>query len=160
MKKVSNIVKSCIVAISCSALILTSYAAETFTFRSFKGTSACHSNSYFQDYGCSPGKIIALAQEGDADAEYAVGYLFYYGIGMVRNEQKSKKWMLKAAAQGQNEAKMALKMISKKYRMASRPKKHRQNHPRAIKSSRKVVSPVERSQREFDREFRIFWSKK
>ena len=125
---------------------------SVYTFKSFKGTQACHANRYFQDYRCSPAKIIALAQEGDADAQYALGYLFYYGIGLSRDVRRGKQWIRKAAAQGNKEAVMALAMINDKQHVR---KKQRQHHPRAAKKH--TQSPVERSQQAVDRQFRAFW---
>ncbi len=68
---------------------------------SFKGTPACDHNAFLQKYDCSLDKIEAAAQQGDADAQYALGYMYFYGIGTVRDVDAAKLWIRRAAAQGQ-----------------------------------------------------------
>lgn len=68
---------------------------------SFKGTAACTNNHFLQKYGCSLDKIEAAAQDGDPDAQYALGYMYFYGIGTVRDVNAAKLWIRRASAQGQ-----------------------------------------------------------
>lgn len=69
--------------------------------QSFAGTSACGNNPYLQKYGCSLSTIEAAAQNGDPDAQYALGYMYFYGIGTVRDTKAAQLWINRAAAQGQ-----------------------------------------------------------
>lgn len=68
---------------------------------SFKGTPACANNHFLQKYDCSLDKIEAAAQDGVPDAQYALGYMYFYGIGTVRDVNAAKLWIRRAAAQGQ-----------------------------------------------------------
>lgn len=68
---------------------------------SFRGTPACEHNYFLQKYDCSLGKIQSAAQNGDADAQYALGYMYFYGIGTARDVNAAKLWIRRAAAQGQ-----------------------------------------------------------
>ncbi len=52
------------------------------------------------------------ARSGDADAQYALGYLYYYGIGTTQDRQTGLIWIRKAAAQGQTVAQDALRALS------------------------------------------------
>lgn len=71
------------------------------TTHSFQGTPACEHNVFLQKYHCSLDRIETAAQDGDADAQYALGYMYFYGIGTVRDVDAAKLWIRRAAAQGQ-----------------------------------------------------------
>ena len=74
--------------------------------------SACSQNIYLQKYGCSLERIEREAKSGDADAQYALGYMYYYGINTVRDTQTARLWIQRAAEQGQPLAKRALKLMN------------------------------------------------
>lgn len=74
--------------------------------------SACVGNAYLQKYGCSMRRIDQAAQSGDPDAQYALGYMYYYGIGTVRDKQTAKIWIKRAAGQGQPLARKAEQLIT------------------------------------------------
>lgn len=74
--------------------------------------SACVGNAYLQKYGCSLSRINKAAENGDPDAQYALGYMYYYGVGTVRDKQTAELWIKRAAAQGQPLAKKAEVLIS------------------------------------------------
>lgn len=44
------------------------------------------------------------AVRGRPDAQYAVGYMYYYGKGVVENRKRAWYWINKAANQGQADA--------------------------------------------------------
>jgi len=48
---------------------------------------------------------------GNPDAEYALGYMYYYGQGIPRNPEKARSWISKAAAQGQIQAVQAMQLL-------------------------------------------------
>ncbi len=56
-------------------------------------------------------QLQRMAQSGDADAQYALGYRYYYGIGVKQNTESSLSWMTQAASQGQKQALQALRLI-------------------------------------------------
>lgn len=56
--------------------------------------------------------LLPIAQAGNADAQYAVGYMYFYGQGIVENKQAAIYWMQKAAAQNQPNAILALKKLN------------------------------------------------
>jgi DamX protein len=56
-------------------------------------------------------KLLPLASEGNAEAEYAVGYMYYYGYGTAHDEESGIFWMKKAAEQHYQPAIQALSII-------------------------------------------------
>lgn len=64
-----------------------------------------------QEYQAAFTDLLPLAQKGDAQAQYAVGYLYYNGLGVSRDFKLAQSWFQKAAAQGNAKAKKALSMI-------------------------------------------------
>lgn len=98
-----------------SSLFLASCAkhdAYRFGDRSFAGTAACTQNHFLQKYDCSLSKIESEAQSGDPDAQYALGYMYYYGIGTVRDQDAASLWIKRAAAQGQTLALRATHILN------------------------------------------------
>ncbi|MCH9644827.1 MAG: SEL1-like repeat protein [Gammaproteobacteria bacterium] len=74
-------------------------------------SGACSSNPYLQRYDCSVDRVEAAAENGDPDAQYALGYMYYYGLGTVRDIPTARLWIKRAASQDQPLAKKALRMI-------------------------------------------------
>ena len=56
--------------------------------------------------------LLPVASEGNAEAEYALGYLYYYGYGVAQDAATGKFWIMKAAQQNYLPAKQALTKIS------------------------------------------------
>ncbi len=55
--------------------------------------------------------LAPLARAGNADAQYTIGYLYYYGYGTNRDPQRASKWIRRAAAQGNARAITALRTL-------------------------------------------------
>ncbi len=54
-----------------------------------------------------------LAIKGHSQAQYALGYLYYYGLGISQNSEVGEKWIKSAAREGHQRAIKALELISK-----------------------------------------------
>jgi len=52
-----------------------------------------------------------LAKDGDCDAEYSFGLLYFEGRGVSKSYEKATAWWTKAANQGQPQAQVALGVI-------------------------------------------------
>lgn len=65
-----------------------------------------------QNYTAAVQKMRPLAEKGNADAQYALGYMMYYGKGTAVNRKDGVMWIQKAAAQGLPEAVQAEKMLT------------------------------------------------
>ena len=75
-------------------------------------SSVCATNSYLKSHGCSVHLVKIKAEQGDADAQYALGYMYYYGSGIEQNKRLGAQWIKRSAIQGQVLAKQALSIIS------------------------------------------------
>lgn len=64
-----------------------------------------------QDYHAAFEKILRAAIGGNYQAQYTIGYMYYYGIGIPRNTVQAVKWFRKAAYFGQPAAIHALHLI-------------------------------------------------
>ncbi len=64
-----------------------------------------------QNYNKAFGSLATPAKRGDAKAQYALGYMYFYGKGVMENRQKALYWFKLAAAQGHQQAQQALAMI-------------------------------------------------
>jgi TPR repeat protein len=56
--------------------------------------------------------LLPLAQQGNPDAQYTIGYMYHYGYGLPRNEKESTRWIATAAARGHPLAQEALARIN------------------------------------------------
>lgn len=64
-----------------------------------------------QDYRQAFLRLKPEAERGQPDAQYAVGYMYYYGQGVVENRKFADYWINKAAEAGQSEALAAKKIL-------------------------------------------------
>lgn len=51
------------------------------------------------------------AEKGQPDAQYAVGYMYYYGQGVVEDRAKACYWIKRAASLGQPDAVVAMQIL-------------------------------------------------
>ena len=51
------------------------------------------------------------AEKGQPDAQYAVGYMYYYGQGVVEDRKQAWYWITCAAHSGQPDALAAIRII-------------------------------------------------
>lgn len=64
-----------------------------------------------QNYHDAYQQLLVPAAKGNSDAEYALGFLYYYGKGTPTNHTLGKQWILKAARDGNEQAVQAYQMI-------------------------------------------------
>ncbi len=89
------------------------------------------------DYSRAIELLDALARQGYDDAQYALGYMYYYGFGVTQDENLAIAWIKRAAASGHTRAITALDRIQvvrdyeqkKKQNTEPRPDKHSLNKP-------------------------------
>lgn len=103
--------------------------------------SACDGDPYLMKYNCSVSKVQQAAANGDADAQYALGYMYYYGVGTVRDQDNAKLWISRSAAQGQPLAKRALAMIQGSTPQKSYAPKFAQKKAPTLKVATAKVTP-------------------
>ena len=64
-----------------------------------------------QDYRQAFIRLLPEAEKGQADAQYAVGYMYYYGQGVVEDRRKAWLWITRAAKAGQTDAQTAMALL-------------------------------------------------
>lgn len=64
-----------------------------------------------QDYRQAFIRLMPAAKAGNPDAQYAVGYMYYYGQGVLENRKKAWYWITCAAKAGQLEAIQAMQNV-------------------------------------------------
>lgn len=73
-----------------------------------------------KDYTLTYEQVREAAQDGDADAQYALGYMYYYGQNVSRNSHQAQFWIRKAAAQKHPQAVKAIAIMGQDSRLAYR----------------------------------------
>lgn len=70
---------------------------------------------YFHDgyYKKSMMLFLPLACDGNCEAQYAVGYMYYYGYGVTQDTDVGHFWIKRSAEQGYEPAQDALRLIEK-----------------------------------------------
>jgi septal ring-binding cell division protein DamX len=58
-------------------------------------------------------QLLPLAAQGNPEAQYAIGYMYYYGYGVPADSESGLFWMGKSAEQGYLPANKALYLVSK-----------------------------------------------
>ena len=58
-------------------------------------------------------RLMPEAEKGQPDAQYAVGYMYYYGQGVVEDRKKALYWIKCAADKGQPEAIAAMQIVGR-----------------------------------------------
>lgn len=64
------------------------------------------------EYKESATLLMPLAQKGDAEAQYALGYQFFYGLGVKRDRTQGYFWLQQSALQGYQPAREALNRLT------------------------------------------------
>lgn len=64
------------------------------------------------DYQRTLNIVIPMAQAGEAWAQYTLGYMYHYGLGITLDRQLAKQWIQRAAEQAYPPAQEALRRIS------------------------------------------------
>ena len=86
------------------ALIACSTAQQHYVL----GQQYFHAQNYLNAFK----EINTAAQQGNINAQYALGYMYINGIGTQADNTAGLFWIKQAAAKGQPQAKKALKMLT------------------------------------------------
>ena len=97
----------------------------------------CNKYTFLQPYGCSILTLEQNAENGDINAAYILGYVYYYGLGTPVDQASSKLWIEKAANEGQPQAIKAMALIQRT--QDSPPPVN--EHPLAKNEKKPQVSP-------------------
>ncbi len=87
----------------------------------------------------SPDQLRQAAEAGDPDAQYALGYMYYYGNnGVSQDTQQAVNWIKRASVQGQTQAVKALAMMQPE--VAKAPKASESVQPPSARKSEPTVA--------------------
>ena len=64
-----------------------------------------------KDYGQTLILLNTLVQQNNAEAQYALGYMYRYGQGLPRNQERASYWITLAAKNGCVKAQAALQLM-------------------------------------------------
>jgi len=92
----------------CSLMLLSGCVTSRFNLRS--GIQSFQ----VQNYRLAFIRLKPEADKGQPDAQYAVGYMYYYGQGVVEDRQKAWYWINCAAHAGQPDAVEAIRIAEHK----------------------------------------------
>lgn len=59
----------------------------------------------------SAATVVHQAEQGDPDAQYLLGRMYYFGDGVAENREEAARWHTRAADQGHAEAKYVLGLL-------------------------------------------------
>ena len=104
---------------------------------------ACSSNIYLQKYNCSLEEVQQAALSGNSDAEYALGYMYYYGIGTVQDQKTAMLWIQRAASKGEPLAIKAQQLLAQSKQTAISNPDASSDLTKASSSESKVLSQNE-----------------
>lgn len=88
------------------------------------GMTACRShlnleegmtNFKIQNYRSAFIYLMPEAEKGQPDAQYAIGFMYYYGEGVLEDKKKALLWIKRAAKKGQPQAIKAIRLLRKDY---------------------------------------------
>lgn len=65
-----------------------------------------------QNYRSAFIRLKPEAEKGNAEAQYAVGYMYYYGQGVVEDRRKAWFWITKSAESGNQDAIKAIGLLN------------------------------------------------
>lgn len=65
-----------------------------------------------QDYRSAFVRLKPEAEKGNHEAQYAVGYMYYYGQGVVEDRRKAWFWITKSAESGNKDAIKAVALLN------------------------------------------------
>lgn len=108
MKKIQSVLAISLLAAAFSLVSCASNTAGQQSIQLAQAKAQFASQNYAQAFQ----QLLPLAKAGNADAQYGVGYMYYYGKGVVENKQQAIYWLQKASAQGQQSATKALAAIN------------------------------------------------
>lgn len=66
-----------------------------------------------QDFRQAFIRLRPEAEKGNPEAQYAVGYMYYYGQGVIEDRRKAWYWITAAAKKGHQDAKAAMMVLQK-----------------------------------------------
>jgi DamX protein len=93
------------------------------------------------DYNRAAQLLAVPAMQGDTEAQYALGYLYYYGRGVRQDRYRAVAWFQDASRLGHTKAAQALAMANEQLRFAAVPPASAATAA-ALKDERIIISEI------------------
>lgn len=119
-----------------------------------------------KNYATAFGKLLSAAEAGYGNAQYAVGYMLYNGLGVKQNQPQALIWFKKASKQGNYKATAALQKLDEQaeraaYNLPSKtPKKSTQKSKNTSKKSTKALKDEKHSSQQTTQQTKVAQNKK
>jgi TPR repeat protein len=99
-----------LVIIFCTVMVAACTPPTPKTMSELQQGQRLFNKGYYKD---AMRDLLPLATDGNAEAQYAVGYMYYYGYGVAQDTNVGSFWIKRAAAQNYQPAITALGMLEK-----------------------------------------------
>jgi len=128
------------VAVLCSVFTVASCAnSNSNQLNQTKNSASAESSS---KYSLKYDEVHYAAEDGNADAQYALGYMYFYGKNVPRDKEKAKFWIQKAAAKNHPQAVKALDLLGLKNSKATTIAQTQSRSPTTLSHSQTTRKPV------------------
>lgn len=97
-----------VIAISAASLCLSACATSSTSNQLVNGKTAFQQGQYNEAFSV----LMPAARKGNPEAQYAIGYMYFYGKGTQQNTLLAQQWFEKSAKQDYPQAKTALQLLS------------------------------------------------
>jgi TPR repeat protein len=103
-------------AIAALALSLSACASNHISNQFESGKTAFQQKQYNDAFS----SLMPAAKKGNPAAEYAIGYMYFYGKGVTQNTVLAQQWFAKAAKKHYPQAQAALNLLAQQLQAQDR----------------------------------------
>ncbi|MAZ77784.1 MAG: hypothetical protein CMF39_03825 [Legionellaceae bacterium] len=101
---------------SVTSLCLSACATSSTSNQFVNGKTAFQQGQYNDAFS----SLMPAAKKGNPEAQYAIGYMYFYGKGTQQNTLLAQQWFEKSAKQHYPKAKTALQLLSQQNQQENR----------------------------------------
>jgi TPR repeat protein len=96
-----------------TAILITAGCSSTPTFSNDSEQFIAAKEAFLKhQYVLAATLLEPLSIKGNDQAQYTLGYLYYYGLGVTKNSELAKKWIISSASKGNKMALKALDLVT------------------------------------------------
>jgi len=108
-----NSIKTLLISLFCLLFLQACQHSFSGSQKAQEAADLSAGKEYFvtKNYQSAFKTLYPLAKEGNAEAQYAIGYMYYYGEGVNKDTLVAKKWIKKSAVQNYQLAEQALTLM-------------------------------------------------
>jgi hypothetical protein len=96
-----------------TAVLITTGCSSTPTFSNDSEQLIAAKEAFLKhQYVLAASLLEPLSIKGNDQAQYTLGYLYYYGLGVTQNSELAKKWIISSASKGNEMALKSLDLVA------------------------------------------------